>query len=135
MLRRLVRPASALLVAALAAGPAAAEVYRWVDENGTTHYTLDPEEIPARLRSQIGDAPPAEPLRPAVAPRAVAPPNDEALPPPKRRELPDMPPVEAAAPAREAASDEPSGDESLPDEAGLPPVPGLEETEVTPSDS
>jgi hypothetical protein len=46
--------ATALLLTALllpASSPAA--VYQWVDENGVTHYTVDREDVPVRLRTRL----------------------------------------------------------------------------------
>jgi hypothetical protein len=44
---------AALLGAGLAApGLSVADVYKWVDENGLTHYTTDPEAIPEHIRGR-----------------------------------------------------------------------------------
>ncbi len=52
MIRRIL-----LLVGLLALGlftsPASAEIYRWVDAQGTSHYTDRPEEVPPEFRKQI----------------------------------------------------------------------------------
>lgn len=73
--RRSVLPGAAaalLVVASLAATPlpAEAEVYKWVDENGVTHYTVDRSAIPQHLRS---------PLAPSGALTAI-PPEPEPVP-------------------------------------------------------
>jgi uncharacterized protein DUF4124 len=36
-----------------AAGPALAEIYQWVDKNGTTHFTDNPDELPEPQRSDV----------------------------------------------------------------------------------
>jgi len=36
-----------------AAGPARAEIYQWVDKNGTTHFTDNPDELPEPQRSNV----------------------------------------------------------------------------------
>jgi hypothetical protein len=41
-----------LLLGALAAAPAPAEVYRWVDENGELHFTGDLNQVPPRYRNR-----------------------------------------------------------------------------------
>lgn len=58
------------LVAGLLALPltASAKVYKWVDENGVTHYTLERQDIPPQLRQR---------LRP-IAPSALPPPGPPA---------------------------------------------------------
>jgi len=50
-----VRPRVTALFLALGlglAGPAGAELYRWVDADGGLHVTSDPSEVPARYRKQ-----------------------------------------------------------------------------------
>ena len=66
--------AGALVLAAvlLLAGPAAAQVYRWVDERGVAHYTEGRDSVPERFRATAV----AVPMRrepPAPAPAAGAP--------------------------------------------------------------
>ena len=39
----------------LGAGPAAAQLYRWTDKEGTTHYTTDAESIPEEFREAAED--------------------------------------------------------------------------------
>jgi hypothetical protein len=48
------------------AAPAAADLYRWVDELGITHYTTDPDRVPRSHRApSIESSKDAEPLEPA----------------------------------------------------------------------
>lgn len=49
-----------LVTALLAAGPAAAPPYRWVDEHGNVHYTDDINKVPLRFRPK---PPPQTPTR------------------------------------------------------------------------
>ncbi len=58
------------LVAGLLALPlmASAKVYKWVDENGVTHYTLERQEIPPQLRQRLR----------SIAPGALPPPGPPA---------------------------------------------------------
>jgi len=42
-----------LLTALLLPASSTAAVYQWVDENGVTHYTVDPEDVPVRLRTRL----------------------------------------------------------------------------------
>jgi predicted aspartyl protease len=58
-----------------AAGPVAAQIYRWTDEGGTTHYVDGIEGVPERYRSQ------AVPLglRNSPSPPAAAPEKGEAV--------------------------------------------------------
>lgn len=46
--------APTLLCVALAAAPAAAELWVWVDEEGRTHVTDDPDKVPAEARARDG---------------------------------------------------------------------------------
>jgi hypothetical protein len=74
--RTSMRAAAALSIALAAsftaAGTAQGGVYKWVDENGTTHYTVDRAAIPQHIRS---------PLRPSGERTAVPPkPAPVALP-------------------------------------------------------
>ncbi len=65
-----------LLATALTAVPAAAELYRWTDAEGTVHYTADLESIPPAARGsaqalgspRAPDASPAEPAGPVAIP-------------------------------------------------------------------
>jgi tetratricopeptide (TPR) repeat protein len=45
-----------LVLPSLAARPAGADFYTWVDEDGRTHMTDDPEAVPPRYRAGAGDA-------------------------------------------------------------------------------
>jgi len=57
-----------LLALTLVATDAAAQTYRWVDEQGQVHYTGSREQVPEPYRSQL---PPAEPATPgATTPEA-----------------------------------------------------------------
>ncbi|SRR6266851_5333828 len=53
-----------MLIVAVA-GPAAAQIYTWTDENGVVHYTADPWSIPAEHRP--ADLPPPSPMAPRPA--------------------------------------------------------------------
>jgi len=62
----------------LGAGPAVAQLYRWTDSEGTTHYTTDASSIPPAFRESAEDigAPtpgPIVPAEPAAPPGAVIP--------------------------------------------------------------
>ena len=64
----------------LGAGPAAAQLYRWTDTQGTDHYTTDAQSIPEEFRESAEDigAPtpgPIVPVTPAAPPGAVIPYN------------------------------------------------------------
>ena len=64
----------------LGAGPAAAQLYRWTDTQGTDHYTTDAQSIPEEFRESAEDigAPtpgPIGPVTPAAPPGAVIPYN------------------------------------------------------------
>lgn len=74
------------LMAGLLALPlaASAQVYKWVDENGVTHYTLERQEIPPHLRQR---------LRP-IAPGALPPPG----PPEPTTRLSSAPSTQTSAP-------------------------------------
>lgn len=41
-----------LLVSGLT-GTAAADIYRWIDDSGTLHYTGDPDNVPAAYRTRV----------------------------------------------------------------------------------
>lgn len=66
--------AAALL--ALSASPSAADIYRWVDDQGTIHFTDDRTAIPERHRDGSGvvvlEAPPPLPQDPAPDPAQAA---------------------------------------------------------------
>jgi len=54
----------------LGAGPAAAQLYRWTDGEGTVHYTTDAASIPPHFRNRAEDigAPTPGPIVPATPP-------------------------------------------------------------------
>ena len=41
-------------LASIAAGPAVAEVYRWVDEKGELHFSGDLSQVPPAYRDRVG---------------------------------------------------------------------------------
>ncbi len=58
------------------ASPAAAEIVRWTDEQGNSHYADGVQSVPERYRSTVvplgmRNSPPAPPGRQAVSPRAT----------------------------------------------------------------
>lgn len=63
-------PVALLLALMLVATDAAAQVYRWVDEQGGVHYSGSREQVPERYRSQL---PPDRPAEPAIPERRSAP--------------------------------------------------------------
>lgn len=59
----------------LAAGPAAAQIYRWTDAAGVVHLTTNPDSIPAEYRAgvhAVDASRPATPAAPAAPPRGAA---------------------------------------------------------------
>ena len=52
-----------MLLLAFGAADASAEIYRWVDENGTPHFTDQIEEVPPEHGPRTGDAADATPSR------------------------------------------------------------------------
>jgi len=58
-----------VLAGCLIAAPAAAQLYRWIDADGTDHYTADLEALPARFRTSatLLNAPQARPIPPPAA--------------------------------------------------------------------
>ncbi len=87
-----------LLAAALGAVPslARADVYRWVDDAGATHYATTRDAIPRRFRSS---AEVIEPAHPTVSNPSSAQPHAPA---------PSAPPVEPAAPSTSSPEPAPS---------------------------
>ncbi len=127
-------------------GTAASTVYKWVDENGMTHYTTDPDQVPGRLRlrrstpgaARSVDSPPElreSELYSIPGPRTLP---DE-TPVPERDQIGTAPPVEAlpgtsplqSAPASTpmaaapSASDAPAapGPASVPSQPSATPLP------------
>src|SRR5581483_12278555 len=67
---------AALALAALSPGPAAAQVYRWTDDQGVIHYSTGIESVPERHRGGAEmllapTAPATPPASPAAAPAGV----------------------------------------------------------------
>src|SRR5712692_8797266 len=61
---------AAVVVALLAvAGGAAAQTYRYVDEQGNVHYVARRDQVPERYRSQLGPSKPGEPATPQLTPK------------------------------------------------------------------
>ena len=48
------------------ADPAAAQTYRWVDEQGNPHYAGRRDQVPERYRSQLPGEKPGEPPKPRL---------------------------------------------------------------------
>lgn len=48
--------AGCLILGAVLAGAASADVYRWTDENGRLHFAQSLQQVPARYRDQASDA-------------------------------------------------------------------------------
>lgn len=59
--------ALALVMAVLFAAPAAAEMYRYVDENGSVNFVDDPSKIPPQFRNQAKEYVPPAPPAPGSA--------------------------------------------------------------------
>ena len=57
-----------LLVLTLFATGAAAQVFRWVDEQGGVHYAGSRDQVPEQYRSQLPPESPPEPAKPAPQP-------------------------------------------------------------------
>ena len=55
-----------LLVLLAAVGDAAAQSYRWVDEQGNPHYVGRRDQVPERYRSQLPGEKPGEPPKPRL---------------------------------------------------------------------
>jgi hypothetical protein len=96
---------------------ASATVYKWVDENGMTHYTTDPERVPRHLRGRWRE--PVEGVKSVDTPPAIREDELYSIPPPApHREWPRdddqigaMPAVETAPamvpPQEPTSTDEP----------------------------
>jgi len=91
-----------LLALALGLAPAraSAELYRWVDELGVTHYTTDPDEVPRKFRSTETTIPTTRPRARARAPQARPAPTPTPTPKP---EVAATAPASTSAPATEPA--------------------------------
>ncbi|MBM4334398.1 MAG: DUF4124 domain-containing protein [Deltaproteobacteria bacterium] len=113
MLRHALRLLLALALC-LAAQSSRADVYRWVDELGVTHYTTDPETIPRRHRDSA-HAIVARPSR-RPGPRISNAPSRAATP------LPSAPEPASPEPAARATPPAPSGPPVFP---GPPLAPAL----------
>ena len=77
------------------------EVYKWVDENGVTHYAVDRDEIPEYLRDQLG----ADPDQDAALLERIPPPRGGQTAPRLRTPGPEgaptpVEPVDELPPAR-----------------------------------
>jgi hypothetical protein len=66
---------SIVILLGASAAPAYAQIYKWVDENGRTHYSdkaapnaRGVNTVPDRISSYTSPAPPAAPAQPAAAP-------------------------------------------------------------------
>ncbi len=57
-----------LLALTLFATGAAAQVFRWVDEQGGVHYAGSRDQVPEQYRSQLPPESPPEPAKPAPGP-------------------------------------------------------------------
>jgi Domain of unknown function (DUF4124) len=66
MRRGLTRAVAVALL--LVAGDAAAQPYRYVDEQGQVHYVARRDQVPERYRGQLGPARPGEPAKPLLTP-------------------------------------------------------------------
>src|SRR2546422_983385 len=92
-------PAVLLLGLTLLPGPAQAQTYRWVDEDGTVHYSQGMDSIPERYRAQA---------RPSViAPTPSRPDLTEKPPPPSPARPPSPPPSPPAGPPPSPSEREP----------------------------
>ncbi|MFI5316670.1 MAG: hypothetical protein ACHQ6T_13295 [Myxococcota bacterium] len=124
-----------LLAAALGAVPsvARADVYRWVDDTGATHYATSRDAIPRQFRGSAEVIPPprttisnpssARPPAPAPKPEPPAPAVE---PPPPSEGSPEPTSAPAAAPATQAVPQSSEPQASPPAAAPLPAAPGVE---------
>ncbi len=68
-------PALLVLALLLVAGDAAAQTYRWIDEQGNPHYVGRRDQVPERYRSQLppeGSNEPPKPRLPSSKPAGTA---------------------------------------------------------------
>ncbi len=138
------RTAFAALLAILAvlwlAEPCAAKVYRWTDDEGNSHFTLDPNKVPEKYRerpegeakSAPGEAPtPARVYSPAPAgtptPRPIYPPPSFKTPTPRPAYIP--PSFETPTPAPVPATATPEAAETPTPAPGKQPGPEAKEME------
>jgi len=141
-----------ILAAALGALPSLvrADVYRWVDETGATHYATSRDAVPRAFRDAAevipappatipnpsGESPPPPPARPAAAPAPAPAPVAPAVEPgapalaPAPAPAPEVAPAPATAPTTapsavpaEGAPSSESGAQAAP-AAAPPPAPG-----------
>lgn len=142
MFRHAVRPLLALAIA-LAPASANAALYRWVDEQGVTHYTTDLDSIPGSARDnalEIVTSPapvettralPVPPVTPEVEPTPPPAAAPEAVPmPPIEAEPP--PPIAIESPPLEPATPEPAPTEATPTES-TPTESSVTEPAATPA--
>lgn len=116
MLRHALRLLLALALC-LAAQISSADVYRWVDELGMTHYTTDPETIPRRYRSSALEIVARPTRRPG--PRISNAPGRAAAP------LPSEPAPTSPEPTSPTpSSPEPTARATPPARSGPPVLPG-----------
>ena len=104
-----------------------ADVYRWVDELGVTHYTTDRDTVPRRFRGEahaIEASPaPASAPRATRAPEATVPPTALATPTSPETTTPTPEPAEPA-PTASAPSAPPEPEISQPAPSAAPVFPG-----------
>src|ERR1700752_1067665 len=55
-----------MLVLVTASGAAAQPPYRWIDEDGNSHYVSRRDQVPERYRAQLGPVKPGEPPKPQL---------------------------------------------------------------------
>jgi len=132
-----------LLAAALCAAPALAraDVYKWIDESGATHYSTSLGEVPSAYRDAAvvitpppvgvpnpsSARPPAPPAPPPVAPAPAAVEPAPAQPAPALAPEPATPAVDAAPPGTKEAAPAPAptsapAPATAPGESAAPPA-------------
>ena len=132
-----------LVVPAAAPIDARADVYKWVDENGVTYYTMERDEVRPELRRRLRSATagpiersPILPQREAFGPEgAIAPPEPVAIQAPEPTEVllspdPIEPPLDLTPERPELATRETAALETAP---GPPEVPAPVAAPVAPS--